>query len=202
MKKLITIFLVCACVLLTTTAARGGLVFSFDENGHGNINNNGVITPLTFDVGIPPKPPVAIATLYYVLPITVTEGDVWVIEFSTSNLSDVLRFVNSATGGSRVYVYSNLPEAGELPPYDLADVGNPNINDPDQVLPNHIGRQEEGSEYGWSGLRNYEPTSTLPGGNPNPGGALRTYNFTSDVPEPTTIALLGLGALSLLRRKR
>jgi len=29
-----------------------------------------------------------------------------------------------------------------------------------------------------------------------------TYNFTSDIPEPATIALLGLGALSLIRRKK
>jgi hypothetical protein len=29
-----------------------------------------------------------------------------------------------------------------------------------------------------------------------------TYHFISDIPEPATIALLGLGALSLIRRKK
>jgi hypothetical protein len=186
MRKLITIFLVCACVLLTTTAARGGLIISFDENGSGKLDTGTSIIPLDYGVE---------DTLYYVLPIAVVEGDVAVMEESglIDTISDVLRFVNNPAGavvGSRVYVYSDMGES------DLADVGIP-------PLGSNVVEVREVVVNGLIGVFDYTPASGQPGGNPYPGGTLHTYNFTSDVvPEPATIAMLGLGVLSLLRRKR
>jgi hypothetical protein len=184
MRKLITIFLVCACVVLTTTAARGGLIMSFDENGNGTLDTGTSIIPLDYGVE---------DTLYYVLPIAVVEGDVAVMEESglIDTISDVLRFVNDPAGavGSRIYVYSDIGES------DLADVGIP-------PLGSNVVEVREVVVNGLIGVFDYTPASGQPGCNPNPGGTLHTYNFTSDVPEPATIALLGLGVLSLLRRKR
>jgi hypothetical protein len=204
MRKLIMIFLVCACVLLTTTAAWGtiapvsaNMIVSFDENGHGDVDG----TPLQFGKDIPP---IGHETLYYILPMFLSgemgQGDVVVLEpqvvvESASGISDILRFVNVNLPGqgvqARVYVYSDLPEMGELPPYDLADTGIPAVWEPvgGQYPPlPPVYMNEVGLEGGINGVV-YQVGDI-------------TYKFISDVPEPATICLLGFGALSLLRRKR
>jgi hypothetical protein len=202
MRKLIMIFLVCACVLLTTTIAWGSIkptiaaatIISFDENGHGTWEDgSGSITPLIFGIGVPPAG--GHPTLYYELTAAIMEGDIVVDEPGTTGPgplsiepSDLLRF-----SGYCVYVYSDLPEAGEVG--ELADTGIPT-----QFLSNMLTMAEEGSEGGWNGVH-YTPLPGQPGWIEGLEGGV-TYVFTSDVPEPATIALLGLGALSLLRRKR
>jgi hypothetical protein len=197
MKGLLTICAVCACVLLTTTAAWGSIasmsvntIISFDENGNGTWEDvSGNITPLTFGIGVPPSG--GHATLYYELTAAITEGDLGVTEPSSTlsvQLSDLLRF-----SGYCVYVYSDLPEAGQVG--ELADTGIPT-----QLLDNLLSMTEEGSEGGWNGVH-YTPLSGQPGYIEGLEGSL-TYVFTSDVPEPTTIALLGLGALCLLKKRR
>jgi hypothetical protein len=186
MKKLITICLVC----VLTAAASQGMVITLDENGHGNVDG----TPLVYGVD---NPPVGNwATLYYVLPFTtgVVTGDVAALEPQiTSQISDVLRFINvqqEAGGGieARVYVYSEM-ETRDIPPYDLADTGIPSLwtsgADHDPVYVNEVG--PEGFNY-----VDYTPL----------GQTEITYHFISDIPEPATICMLGLGALSLIRRKR
>ena len=207
MKRLITTCLV--CVLLTTAAAWGvpavsNISISFDENGNGNIiNDAGLITPLEFGVD---TPPIGNATLYYILPYSVTEGDVVLYEnqiqlaVAAPVISDVLRFLNlySPEKGpqARVYVYSDA-KGDETSP-ELADTGIPT-----DFMDNVIAMTEQGTEYGWNGLNDYTPQ--LIAGAPSQPGSMTettvTYNFTSDVPEPATICLLGLGALTLIRRK-
>jgi hypothetical protein len=201
MKKLITICLVC---ILTTVASGNviNVIIDFNENGVGHIDGT---TPLAWGMGIPPQasPNDQYATLYYELPSSVVEGDLVLYE-SEFDTSDVLRFVNFYTPGTelkgRVYVYSDLPETGELP--ELADTGIPHDN-----LILSAGIQEEGTENGWNGIvytPSYIPQAMLymPGYMMQYGENGVTYNFTSDIPEPATICLLSLGALSLIRRKK
>jgi hypothetical protein len=161
------------------------LNITFDENGHGTYDYDGGVN-YSLSWGID-TPPIGHTTLYYVLPFyPVNAGDLAVLEPVGTNeeISDLVRFVNVGEGEqaqARIYVYSDLPEYGELPPYDLADTGIPQTNPSAYV--NEVGG--EGYNYAV-----YE----VPG--------FATYKLISDVPEPATLCLLGLGALSLIRRKR
>jgi hypothetical protein len=175
------------------------MTVTFDENGNGSYaDDSGLIGKLEWGID---TPPMGDATLYYILPPTqvMTPGDLVVMEpIATAQvISDVLRFVNFYIPGeipilqNRVYVYSDK-EPEELNP-DLADVGIPR-----ELQSNNWSWEEVGLEDGSNGALYTPPNNDWAGW--MDGGV--TYNFISDVPEPATIALLGLGALSLLRRKR
>ena len=186
MKRSMTICLVC---VLLATAASQGMTVNFDENGNGNIDG---ITPLVSGGGGTNGP------LYYVLPFMVVEGDVLVNEpiVVAAIPSDLLRFIDDPTGAalSRVYVYSERELDGET---DLADTGIPT-----DFMNNLITKTEQGTENGWSGLNDYTP-QFIAGALSEPGYISGvTYNFTSDVPEPATICMLGIGGLLLGRNRK
>ena len=168
-----------------------------DENGGGQyMNASGVVFPLTYSTAIPDSGPGGLAApLSYALPITVTGGDVALTEPGTpSTWSDLIRFGLDPSGQfSRLYFYSDLPEQAEPP--ELADTGFPGA-----VYSNIYSFSEIGPEGGVNGLA-YTPTE----GNDfgwDPTRAVVTYYFISDVPEPTSLALLTLGTAALLLRRR
>jgi hypothetical protein len=191
MRKLIAICLVC---VLLSTAASQGTVISFNENGQGDVDG----TPLYSDVGPTPVGIPGHITLFYGLPEIVVEGDVVIYEPDalgnpTSVISGILRFDLAAAPASFVFVYSDLGGS------DLADteIGIPPVwYDGEGGV---VYFPEEKVEGGW-GLH-YTPGPDDPGYYYIEGGEV-TYIFTSDIPEPATIGILGFGALSLIRRKK
>jgi hypothetical protein len=200
MKKLMTVCLACACILLAAAASRGSIVqtinVNFDEKGNGYyFFNGGTNTSLIGEMF--PGPPGTL--VYYDFPWDsgdMIAGDVKITESVGTNevISDVLRFTTinqDNVSYAAVFVFSDLPERGEQG--DMADTGIP-----ESFLSNVISRPEEGTENGWNGLH-YTPTPNQPG---YVNGKIIDYVFTSDeIPEPATICMLGFGALSLIRRK-
>jgi hypothetical protein len=194
MRKLILLILFVSLLAVgVASAAIAPQIISFDENGNGTFNGQ----PLNYSIGDSgvPNPSAPLPTLYYILPFGVVEGDLQISEAPTyAALSDVLRFVDDpTTNTSRVYVYSDY-EITDVS-RDLADVGMP------QPWQNVVIVPEVGPEDGFNGVF-YVP------GPGQPGGPLAlsvtgpvAYQFISDVPEPVTLALLGLGGLLLRRRK-
>jgi hypothetical protein len=170
------------------TAPTFGADVSLDENGNGVWDGH----QLDYGIGDAGVDPVSMPTLFYYLPFPVVQGDLQVTE-PDGTLSDVLRFISDATiNASRVYVYSDM-ETTDIAK-DLADVGLP------QPWQNVFVTEERGLEGGLNGVT-YLPTPNQPGYFTAAGAAPITYEFISDVPEPATICLLGLGCL-LLRRKK
>jgi hypothetical protein len=189
MKRLMLISLCISAAFITLPAM--GQIITFDENGKGAFDDGRTLDYGIGDAGVDPVP---LPTLFYYLPFPVVQGDVAVLEPGTNLVSDVLRFTTDpAINASRVYIYSDM-ESTDITK-DLADVGIPQLGGTNVAIV-----FERGLEGGLNGVT-WVPTGNLPGGSPA-GAAPITYNFISDVPEPATVCLLGLGALSLIRRKK
>jgi hypothetical protein len=168
-------------------------VFVFDENGHGVISiDHGPFHTLNGGLMADPSGSGLGLVLTYLLPSVVAAGDVEISEPAASGggLSDVIRFTNAngalvgAVADRMIYYSDTSPND---PGTDLADVPHP---------PNNLGAgaifpvaiPEIGPE-GNNGF-NYGPTVSP--------GLLNTYIGISDTPEPSTMALAGLGALGMI----
>jgi hypothetical protein len=152
--------------------------FSFDENGHGFFNGQPVQAS-----------PVSGGGIDYLLPVPVVPGDVIVngpSDIGTTGgngFSDLLTFMQGPAGG--VLFYQSL--ADDTSPPDLADIVN--LIAPTTPIAVLETGPEGNNGFLW-----------------NPLGTQTVYNGISDIPEPSTIVLGGLGLLSLaavaFRRRR
>jgi hypothetical protein len=193
MKYTNKILFVAGLVYATTTLSSLAQVITFDENGRGNFAG----TALPFAVGPDPTGGIAANVLIYTLPFAVTPGDIGLIENTNTtslNLSDVVRFFTPTTGNNSEMIFYSDFEATDPTPRDLADSGLPQS-------PNAFLIFETGPEGNNGAVWN--PAPGQPGSMPS-GGTLQ-YNIISDVPEPGTLTLAGLGGgllLAALRRRQ
>ncbi len=179
------------CLLLANhpeALAQGGTgsVVTVDENGNGSISDGVNSQVLPFSLQPDPGPGGQPAVLTYHLPFRGTAGDVLLFEpsssgGSTSNLSDLIRF----DGASNLVFYSDI-ETNDLSPLDLADVGFPSALRSNRVAILEIGSEGNNGAFYAPGL-----------GQPGFVAGLVSYNIISDVPEPSALALAGLGLLGL-----
>ena len=126
-------------------------------------------------------------------PPNLVAGDLFLIEPGNTNFSDVIRFNPAGTGGNAGYpasvvFYSDNGDGVDAP----ADVGSPFA-----FYANQLFVQEVGTE-GNNGYV-YTPVAGQPG---YVAGFSVTYNILSDVPEPTTFAMTGLGVAALIISRR
>jgi hypothetical protein len=187
MKKLTKTAIVFGFTLaVASSTSFAQFAFTIDEFG-------GPRTSLPFTIGPDPSGGVVGPVLIYTLPFAVVPGDVILTEPGQVPplTSDVIRFWNPAgINQSEIIFYSDFSAAD---PADApADVGLPG------QLFNPITIQEVGPEGNNGAIYNAIP------GMPGSTSAPVQYNIISDVPEPSSVALLlsGVGLLFGIRRFR
>ncbi|MFO1512535.1 MAG: PEP-CTERM sorting domain-containing protein [Verrucomicrobiota bacterium] len=199
--------LVAATALLTTILNASALVtITVDENGHGDWNGAPLFPAggLANDIGPGGKPN---ALTYYlgnaVPPFgqtigSLVPGDLFILETPGGPLSDLIRF---RTGNPTLFApasfvfYSDNSDGVD----SLADIGFPTA-----FNPNTATLLEPGVEGGFQ-MIHYVPLPNQPGyvDDPaNPGHSYVAYNFISDVPEPTTMALVATCLLLVTVKRR
>ena len=181
-------------VVLLGVSAYGApalFTFDFDENGAGSVDLRNGAGFISLQGQLMPDPTQAgdPMVLTYLLPDLVVNGDVRIGDNASQTiLSDVLRFTDAngdLTGrtADRMIFYSADGPGGP----DLADTGLPSTLFPE--------------DDGFGPVESANGSFTWAPGGPTDD----VFNGVSEVPEPGTLALLGLGGGALLcaaRRRR
>jgi len=182
MRTLLKLLLPIGVSAIAVTAAFGQ--FSFDENGNGF----GPGGPIPGVIGIDPltgQPALCYQFPPSRFPFPIANGDVLLFEsgVQSNKVSDIFRFFEN-----NLYVYSEI-EPTDQPPFDLADVAVfP------QLQPNVAGPFQEVGVEGNNGFVWAPPSGS---GAPGDVGFPVQYNFISDIPEPSSLILAGLGLVGL-----
>jgi hypothetical protein len=178
----------CACALTASSAF--AQIYTIDEFGNSSGPN---ITPGVMQLD--PSGGLTIPVLVYNLPFPVITGDVVLSEPGqpTGTFSDIVRFWDpTGAGPSQIIFYSDVSAAD---PADApADTGLP------PQLSNRVIINEVGPEGNNGAI--YVPPAGGPGS--IPGAVGLQYNIISDVPEPSTVALVieGVGLLLVTLKPR
>jgi hypothetical protein len=189
------------CLLLLIPSAYGQFTLQITEDRLDPLNQlNGGYHPgfLQNDPG-PGGLPLA---LTYTTPAGLVVGDLLLHEPVTGE-SDLIRWNNNAT----LVFYSEIPlEPGEIP--NDGDIGLPVASYPNALSVTEVGLAFQPG-IGWStapylesGTNGYiyVPLAGQPGFNPAAPGS--TYIIISDVPEPSTVILVGVALIGLAASNR
>jgi hypothetical protein len=178
------------------------ITITADENGNGTLTNTaGFSGSLPFMTGQDPGPGGRSNALMYGLlnPPGLTAGDFIVIDPSFTDVSDLIRYDPTAVvgGGTGAMAFYSRPGGTDLAdqsgfPTALYDIGQTQVI----VEPSN-------------GQISNTPTAGQPGFVAGAGGPV-TYNLTSpelspppaSAPEPSSVALMGLGGLTLAAWRR
>jgi hypothetical protein len=169
-----------------------------DEYGNGTVTpeSTGIPFPTLGSLQADPGPGGLSSTLTYSLlaPPDLVAGDIFLTEGVGGAINDVIRF-NPAGTGSVSYPASLVFYSDNTDGFDaLADTASP----PTAFYTNTVTIAETGTETNNGAF--YTPTVGQPGA---VTGFTVNYHFISDLPEPTTAALMGVCvALGLLSRRR
>lgn len=190
-----TLATLCLAALASAVQAQGfAIQITTDENTAHFSNTAGFSQNLTCalqaDTG--PGGLASAFTCDMLNPPGLTAGDLFVNEFGTTTLGDILRFNPGQRG----------PAAG-LGVFVLYSIGAPLTALADTLVPpsafyaNSFTLTEDAT-----GTVSYTPTAGQPGFVSGAGGPV-TYVVHSDtIPEPASLALVGIGAVALVLRRR
>jgi hypothetical protein len=161
---------------------------TLDENGNGTAFNGGITNILNGQLLPDPSGGIAGNALVYTLPFNFPAGSVGDYLLpeppNYSELSDVIRF----WGNNQVIFYSGFDTGEDQLPPPLADTGLPG-----SYLNNNMPLLEGGGENGYQAV-SHSAISGEPG---YIGAGLGNYTFISDVPEPSTLAIIGVSLTGL-----
>jgi hypothetical protein len=199
-KNVLKVFAVVLLFVPMVALSQNWLV-TIDEFGNGSYTTNGVTTTFTGVLEPDPSGGLSGNVLVYTLPFSFAiAGDFYMTNSAEplplSTASDVVRF----WGPNHVIFYSDTNGVDAL-----ADTGLPHF-----LMSTNIGLPEIGAEGDYQyAIRQAQYAGGIwdPGwvGPLGGGGPTVTYEFISDVPEPSVLALAGTGLAGfawLIRRRR